>query len=183
MNINLIGMRGVGKSNVARRMSVLTKMPVMSTDTLVTYETGLTIPEFVAERGWAQFREQELAIVQRLGRMSGVIVDCGGGIMVDLDDAGDEVFSERKVRALQESGPVVWLRSDIARLAAKTADDPERPNLDARRSAEAIMRAREPWYERAATWHITVDRGQRQAAAEAITSRFELWPPASSPGL
>ena len=35
MNINLIGMRGVGKSNVARRLSVLSKRPVMSTDTVI----------------------------------------------------------------------------------------------------------------------------------------------------
>lgn len=183
MNINLIGMRGVGKSNVARRMSVLTKRPVMSTDTLVTYETGLSVPDFVAERGWAAFRELEYDILTRLGHMSGLIVDCGGGIMVELDADGNEVYSERKVAVLQAGGPVVWLRSDIARLAAKTANDPERPNLDATRSAEAVMRRREPWYAQAATWQLTVNPGQRQAAAEKITSTYELWPPASSPGL
>lgn len=183
MNINLIGMRGVGKSNVARRMSVLTKMPVMSTDTLVTYETGLRIPDFVATHGWAQFREQEYLILTKLAHMSGVIVDCGGGIMVDLDAEGQESFSSRKVAVLRDGGPVVWLRGDIARLAAKTEGDADRPDLDSTRTAEAIMRSREPWYDEAATWRIDVERGHRQAAAEAITEKYDLWPPTSSPGL
>ena len=57
MNINLIGMRGVGKSNVARRLSVLTKRPVMSTDVLIEYESGMGLPQFVAARGWRAFRD------------------------------------------------------------------------------------------------------------------------------
>lgn len=183
MNINLIGMRGVGKSNVARRMSVLTKMPVMSTDTLITYETGMSVPEFVAAHGWTQFRERELEVLTKLAPLSGIIVDCGGGIMVDLDADGHEVFSFPKVEMLRDGGPVVWLRGDIARLAAKTIGDADRPELDSRRSAEAIMRAREPWYEQASTWQITVERGQRQAAAEAITDHYQLRPPPTSPGL
>ena len=35
MNIIMIGMRGAGKSNVSRRLSVLTKRTVLSTDTLI----------------------------------------------------------------------------------------------------------------------------------------------------
>ena len=52
MNIVLIGMRGVGKTNIARRVCFLTKRPVMSTDVLVEYEVGLPIPELVAQQGW-----------------------------------------------------------------------------------------------------------------------------------
>jgi len=179
LNINLIGMRGVGKSNVARRLSVMCKWPVMATDVLVSYETGLSIPDFVADQGWAQFRELEWRIVTRLAQMSEVIVDCGGGVMVDLDDAGEEAYSERKVAALHAGGPVVWLRGDIERLAAKTAGDPQRPDLHAHRSAAEIMRRREPWYAQAADWSIEVRPGERQAAAEAIAARYDLLPPAA----
>lgn len=176
MNINLIGMRGVGKSNVARRLAVLTKRPAMSTDVLITYESGLSIPDFIAASGWAAFRELELQIIRKLAAMTDVVVDCGGGIMVDLDVDGEEVYSQPKVAALQAGGPVVWLRGDIERLAAKTAGDPERPDLHEHLSAAAIMRRREPWYAQAADWSIEVHPGQRQAAAESIAAHYELLP-------
>jgi shikimate kinase len=178
LNINLIGMRGVGKSNVARRLAVLTKRPVMSTDVLIAYESGLTIPDFVATSGWAAFRDLEWQITGKLASMTDIIVDCGGGIMVDLDAAGEETFSERKVAELQAGGPVVWLRGDIERLAAKTAGDPARPDLHAHMSAAAIMRRREPWYAQAANWSIEVHPGQRQAAAESIAAHYGLLPTA-----
>ena len=100
MNINLIGMRGVGKSNVARRLSVLTKRPVMSTDVLIEYESGLPVPQFVESRGWRDFRDLEFTIIAKLAEMDGIIVDCGGGALVDLDAAGDE-----RVEELRDEGP------------------------------------------------------------------------------
>ena len=173
MNIQLIGMRGVGKSNVARRLSVLTKMPVMATDTLVTYESGLTVPQFVEVHGWAAFRDLEHVILGKLASLDGIIVDCGGGIIVEIVE-GQETYSERNVDVLRRMGPIVWLRGDIARLAAKTAGDPTRPSLDATRSAEAVMRAREPWYAQAAEWSVDVEPGRRQQAAMAVAAHYEL---------
>ncbi len=173
MNINLIGLRGVGKSNIARRLSVLTKRPVMSTDTLIEYESGMPLVDFVAARGWPAFRDLEYEIVAKLARLDGLIVDCGGGVIIDLDDEGLEVFSTRKVAALRAGGPIVFLEGDIARLAAKVADDPTRPSLDAARSAEAVMRARAPLYRQAADTTLFVERESRPQVAWAIARRVE----------
>jgi shikimate kinase len=172
MNINLIGMRGVGKSNVARRLSVLTKRPVMSTDVLIEYESGISVPQFVESRGWRDFRDLEFEIIVKLAELDGIIVDCGGGALVDLDAGGDEVYSSRKVQALRDGGPIIYLEGDIARLAAKTAADPNRPVIDERFSPEAIMRRREPFYRQAADWTIFVERETRQEAAEAIAAKY-----------
>jgi broad-specificity NMP kinase len=75
MNIVLIGMRGVGKTNIARRISFQTKRPVMSTDVLVEYETGQSIPAFVAEHGWTAFRDAEHEVVGKLSRLDDLIID------------------------------------------------------------------------------------------------------------
>lgn len=174
MNINLIGMRGVGKSNVARRLSVLTKRPVMSTDVLVEYESGLPVPEFVRARGWREFRQLEFEIIAKLAEMDGIIVDCGGGALVDLDAGGEEVYSARKVQALRDGGAIVYLEGDIDRLAAKTEADPTRPVIDPLLTAEAVMRRREPFYTAAADWTIFVERETRQQAAEMIAEKFDL---------
>lgn len=176
MNINLIGMRGVGKSNVARRLSVLTKRPVMSTDLLVEYAFGMTIPELIArnESDWRVFRDAEFEVVKQLAVLDGLIVDCGGGVIVDIDDSGAETYSSRKVDMLRSAGPVVWLQGDIARLAAKTVNDSSRPSLHAQHSAEQIMRSRLPFYEQAADFDIFVEQGHRQEVATAIASHYGL---------
>lgn len=172
MNLALIGMRGVGKSNISRRLGFAAKRPVLSTDLLLEYETGTTIPQFVTDHGWPLFRQREFEIVSRIGALDNVIVDCGGGIVVDLDDDGREVFSDRCVTALRARGPVVWLRGDIDRLAAKTAADPHRPPLDAGRSMSELMRAREPFYARAADVVIDVEGRKRSRLARELALQF-----------
>lgn len=179
VNINLIGMRGVGKSNVARRLSVMAKMPVMSTDALVEYETGRTVVEFVADHGgdWRPFRDLEYHVLGKLAAMDGLIIDCGGGIVVDLGPDGEEIYSERKVRRMRAIGPVVWLQGDIERLAAKSEADPARPSLHASRTAIEIMERRRPWYEHAADHRVFVHQGMRQAVADELALKFRLTEP------
>jgi shikimate kinase len=172
VNIVLIGMRGVGKTNIARRVSFLTKRPDMSTDVLVEYESGLKIPQFVERHGWAAFRQTEFDVIKKLSELDGLIIDAGGGVVVDLDDDGDEVYSDRKVALLRSRGSIVFLRGDIDRLAAKVQGDPSRPRLDARRSAGDLMRARMPFYEAAADWIIDVEARQRSDIAQQIAKRY-----------
>ncbi|MEW7977375.1 MAG: shikimate kinase [Candidatus Sedimenticola endophacoides] len=171
MNIVLIGMRGAGKSSISRRLSLLTKRPVISTDLLIEYEDdGLGIPGIVAEQGWAAFREQEFRVIEKVTRLDNLIIDCGGGVIVDLDQGGNEIFSERKVSLLRTSGRVVWLKGDIARLAARVQGDPSRPALDAVRSAEEMMRRRLPFYEMAADLVIDIETDKRKRLAKRIAA-------------
>lgn len=173
MNLALIGMRGVGKSNISRRLAFLTKRPVLSTDLLVEYETGFTIPEYVADHGWHSFRQRELAVIERVGAMDRVIVDCGGGVVVDVDpDTGTEVYGEAKVAALQARGPIVWLRGDIERLAAKTAADQNRPSLSDDVSMADLMRRREPFYRAAADVVVDVEGNKRSIMAIDLALQF-----------
>lgn len=172
VGVALIGMRGVGKSNISRRLGFLTKCPVLSTDVLATYESGLSIPDLVAAQGWPAFRDLEHHIVARLTALPTAIIDCGGGIVVDLADGGNECFSERNVARLRQLGPVVWLRGDVARLVAKTAADPNRPTLDERQDALAMMARRQPWYESAADVIIDVEGRKRSHIAVELALQF-----------
>ena len=166
MNIVIVGMRGAGKSNVSRRLSVLTKRPVFSTDTMAEYEEGgKTIADIVNDSGgdWRAFRDLEYRILQKIARIDGVIVDCGGGIVVDLDDVGREIFSERKINLLKRSGPIVWLKGDIERLVNKVETSAARPGFGELREVEAMMRRREPFYEQAADLAIDIEGGRPRA--------------------
>ncbi|MBF0614216.1 MAG: shikimate kinase [Magnetococcales bacterium] len=158
MNIVLIGPRGVGKSSVARALSRLCRWPVCSTDLLISYDNrGSSIPDIVhsARDGWRHFRDLEYAVVVKVARLERVIIDAGGGVVVDLDAEGAEIYSERKMKVLQACGFVVYLTGDPARLAARVALDPNRPALSAHHSEEAVMRRRDPFYRRAA--HLVID--------------------------
>jgi len=176
MNIILIGMRGAGKSNVSRRLAVLTKRTVLSTDTLIEYENAAkTIAQIIADNkgNWRAFRDMEYAVVKKIAAMDGVIVDCGGGVIVDLDKNGNEVFSKRKVEALKKSGTIVWLKGDIKRLVEKVKNKAERPTLDLTRSTEETMRRRLPFYEKAADIIIDIEGKKRPELAEMIVEFFE----------
>ncbi len=177
MNIVLIGMRGVGKSNISRRLSLLTKWPVLSTDLLIEYENGgKSIQEIMAENGgdWKIFREMEFQVVQKIARFDQVIVDCGGGVIVDLADDGSEIYSERKVNLLKDKGQIIWLKDDIEYLASKVKGDQRRPTLDETKSAEEVMRRRLPFYEQAADLVLDVaGRGRRKTSRKLYEKIFQ----------
>lgn len=168
-NYVLIGMRGTGKSNLSRRLSVRTKRQVLATDLLIQYENGgRAISDIVADGDWRQFREMEFQVIQKVAAMDGVIIDCGGGVVVDLDENDREVYSTRKVETLKSNGILVWLKGDIPRLAAKVAHDERRPVLDRSQPEEKVMKRREPFYERAADIIIDIEGRRRKALVKDL---------------
>lgn len=181
MNIVLTGMRGVGKSNISRRLCLLTKWPVLSTDLLIEYENGgKSIQEIIAEHDgdWRAFRQMEYEVVQKISRFDQVIIDCGGGIIVDVAEDGSEIYSERKVELLKANGRIIWLKADIERLAAKVKGDQSRPSLDDTRSAQEVMLRRLPFYRQAADMIIDVEgRGRRKTARKIYRHIFQQEPP------
>lgn len=179
MNITIIGMRGAGKSNVSRRLSVFTKRPVFATDTMVEYESGgVPIARLVATEGWPAFRELEYLVLEKVLRLDGIIVDGGGGIIIDLAD-GREVYSERKASLLRQSGPVIWLRGDVERLVRKVEAKGDRPPLPTE-DLMAMMRARQDFYRAAATHTIDIEGKRREDIALEILDLLGM-EPAGSP--
>ncbi len=159
-NLALIGGRGCGKTSISKRIALANRgFQFFSTDALIRYEAGgQTIPEIVEAHGWRRFRDLEFEVLDKLVKMrSGVLLDCGGGITVDLDEQGDEIFSERKVERLRADSIVVYLKRDHQFLADKIAGDTNRPDLSETKSFLEIMARREPWYVQAA--HHVVECG------------------------
>lgn len=161
-NLVLIGGRGSGKSALSRRILRANKhFTLFSLDALIRYEAGgLSIPQIIGTRGWAHFRELEFDVVSKVSSIpGGALIDCGGGVVVDVDDAGREYYSERKVNALKTHGRIAYLRRDLEYLAARIQNDPERPALSDTISFREIMERRDPWYRRAAD--VVIECGTR----------------------
>jgi shikimate kinase len=179
MNIVLIGMRGCGKSNISRRLSVFTKRNVLSTDVLISYENqGNDITTIIEKnRGdWRVFRELEFLIVKKAVALNDLIIDTGGGVVVDLDLNNKEVFSHRKVKLLKQSGLVIWLKGDISVLVKKVSEDINRPQLNNATSDIILMEKRLPFYKEAADIVIDVDGKKRKEVTQEIMAILKNYP-------
>lgn len=174
-NLALIGGRGCGKTSISKRVSLANRgFMLFSTDALVRYEAGgSSIPEIVEEHGWQRFRDFEFEVLDKLTKMkSGLLLDCGGGIVVDLDEHGEEIYGDRKVDLLRRDGIVIYLRRDHEYLAARIAGDKNRPDLSETRSFLEIMARREPWYMQAAHHVLDCGDASKNEIANEIVKLF-----------
>lgn len=177
MNICLIGARGVGKSRTARRLGVLLKRPVISTDLLVSYECGgKSVAAIIRKKGggvaaWRFFRQKEFEVLREAVKLKNVVIDCGGGIVVDIDRRGRERFSGRKVRLLRKKNIVVWLKGDARKPVKK--NDARRPALSGAANPGDIMKRRKPFYAKAAHLAIRTDSAGAKTLARRIIRRLK----------
>lgn len=174
-NLALIGGRGCGKSSISKRLARTNRnFMLFSLDALIRYENhAASIPEIVEDQGWPAFRDHEFDVLQKVSDFkSGALIDCGGGVVVDLDKEGNEIFSERKVEALKRHSLVVYLRRDPEYLISRIEDDPNRPALSDRESFLELMSRRAAWYESAADWVLECAEREKTDLADEILAWF-----------
>nr|MBP9719249.1 shikimate kinase [Candidatus Levybacteria bacterium] len=130
MNIVLIGMRGSGKSTIARKLSKKLGKPYVEIDKLIAKRFETTIPAMVAAHGWEYFREKESEITKEVSAMDNVIISTGGGVVLRAENS----------MALQKSGKLFYLRCTIATLLKRIGHDKNRPALTGQSSLEEEMK-------------------------------------------
>jgi len=179
-SITIIGIRGAGKSNVSRRLAVMTKRSVFATDSMLEYESGDDpIAQVVREVGWPEFRRREQEVLRKIVRVPDIIIDAGGGLVVRLDELGAERYNEENVALLRRAGDVFWLRGDVERLVAKVEAKGDRPALASPDELLALMYRREEFYRKAATAAIDIEGKRREDIALEILDQLGLRPAGS----
>ena len=102
----LIGGRGCGKSSVCRLLRAADKrFTLLNLDEMIARKAGTSIPEIVQGKGWVYFRELEFQVCREVAGQAvcdgeWLLIDAGGGVVVDLDEEGNEMYSTRKVGGL-----------------------------------------------------------------------------------
>ena len=165
-NLVLIGYRGTGKSSVARALASRRRRAVASSDQELTIRAGMSIPDFVAAHGWDGFRDLEEQVVAELCARPGIILDCGGGV----------ILRPANRAALRRSGRVVWLKASPQIIRARIADSTERPSLTGKSFLEEIsevLAVREPLYAETAHWTLDGDPLTVAEMAEGILAWWE----------
>lgn len=160
--IVLVGLMGVGKSSIGRRLAVALDLPFRDTDDEIEAAAGRTIPEIFAERGEAEFREGERRVIARMLDEPPHVMATGGGAFVQ--DATRRLIKEKAIS--------VWLHADVDVLVRRVARKDNRPLLkgkDARAVLSDLAEKREPYYAEADI-HISTGDTPHNAAVEAILS-------------
>lgn len=176
-NLALIGARGAGKSKLSRKLTKRLDLPCFSTDTLIIYEfEGLPIDKLVEKEGWKGFRDCEHRVLKKLCAMDDLLIDCGGGILVEAPKraGGQEALSKRKLDLLRKNCFVVYLRRPIEYLMAKVKPDPNRPSLGA--DYQALLERRMPWYEDASDLIVDLEKESAAKSAERVLTLLEKHP-------
>ena len=164
--IALVGLMGVGKSSVGRRLAGALELPFRDADAEVEAAAGRSISDIFAELGEAAFREGERRVIQRLLDQPPHVLATGGGAF--MNDQTRELIKSKAIS--------IWLKADLDVLARRVARKDTRPLLagkDPLAVLQAQAEARYPFYSQAdiivetgdAAHHVTVDQVIRALAA------------------
>jgi len=118
-NIVLIGFMGSGKSVIARELAKRLKVEMISTDALVEAREGQLIHEIFKSKGEAYFRNLESDIVREISSRRGVIIDCGGGV----------VLRKENLPHLKANGIVFYLQATPEVIYERIKHEGHRPLL------------------------------------------------------
>ncbi len=144
--IALVGLMGVGKTTVGRRLAKALNVPFYDSDEEIESASGRTVAGYFRDHGEAEFRAGERRVIARLLDDTSLVLGTGGGAFIP-----DET---REI--LQNKALTIFLKGDFETLFARVSKKDTRPLLQVpnpRSVYKELMDSRYPIYEQA---HITV---------------------------
>jgi shikimate kinase len=145
----LVGLMGVGKSTVGRRLAKRLGLPFVDSDSEIEEAVGLPWGELFERYGEQDYRDGERRLVARLIDGQVRVIATGGGVFVD----------PRTRTLLKERAITVWLDAPVDVLAERTARRNTRPllkNGDRKKTLEKLAKLERDAYAEA---HIHVRSG------------------------
>src|SRR5213080_3930046 len=78
-SVVLVGMMGVGKSTIGRRLSSRLRLPFVDADVEIEAAAGMSIPDIFETHGEPHFRDGEARVIARLLDSGPAVLATGGG--------------------------------------------------------------------------------------------------------
>lgn len=162
----LIGLMGVGKSTIGRRLAGRLRLPFADADDEIVAAAGMSVTDIFARFGEPYFRDGERRVIRRLIDGRPKVIATGGGAFLNGD-----------TRALiLDQAVAVWLHADPAVLADRVRRRDTRPLLHGRNALEVLSdlaRVRDPVYAQAPI-HVASHRAPHEATVGAILKAIGL---------
>ena len=158
--IALVGLMGVGKSSIGRRLALALDLPFRDADSEVEAAAGRTISDIFETFGEQAFREGERKVIARLMDEGPHVLATGGGAFIN-----DETRALIKGRAIS-----VWLKADLELLARRISRKDTRPLVRGKDPLEVLRELAEVRYPIYAQADVRVETGDtpHHEAVEAI---------------
>lgn len=154
-------MMGAGKSTIGRALARELDCVYLDSDEQVMLRTGRSVPELFAERGEASFRAEEKRVLdEAVASDIPAVVSVAGGAVLDPDNR----------ETIRGAGTVVWLRAEVATLAARVGTGAGRPLLgdDPAAALARLYEERRPLYAELADLVVDVDAVAPDEAVKQI---------------
>ncbi|MGN6375784.1 MAG: shikimate kinase [Sphingomonas sp.] len=163
--IVLVGLMGVGKSTVGRRLASRLGLPFVDADTEIETAAGMTIAEIFDSFGEAYFRDGERRVIARLLDGQPKVIATGGG-----------AFINDETRALiLETGLAIWLDAAVDVLVDRVQRRDTRPLLRHRDPGEVLSelaKKRNPIYALAPI-RVPSNQAPHEVTVNAILKALE----------
>ncbi len=161
----LVGLMGVGKSTVGRRLARRLALDFVDSDAAIEDASGYSAAEVFERFGEQDFRDGERRLVARLVEGDVRVIATGGGAYVD----------PRTRQLLNERAITVWLDAPVEVLAERTSRRDTRPllrNADPKGTLERLNDERRPSYAEAHIYVKSSD-GPHGDVVERIVAAIE----------
>ena len=165
--IVLVGLMGVGKSTVGRKLADLLDTGFIDADEAIETAAQRSVSEIFAAHGDAYFRDGEQRVIARLMAEGHGVIATGGGAFVDAETRA----------MILEKGVTVWIRATVETLVKRTGRRNSRPLLregDPQAILNRLADERDPLY-RQAPIHVNSEEGPHHATALRILEGIERW--------
>ena len=161
-SIALVGLMGVGKTTIGRRLAKRLDLPFYDSDDEIEQASGRTVKGYFKDHGEAAFRAGERRVIARLLTDGPLILSTGGGAFIPEDT--------RKI--LKEKSLTVWLEADHATLMDRVMRKKTRPLLDVPDPAAKMRELIDERYPIYAQAHIKVpaSTGTHMQTVERVMS-------------
>jgi len=158
-SIVLVGMMGVGKSSIGRRLAGRLGIPFVDADSEIEKAAGMSVADIFAHHGEADFRNGEARVIARLLDGGPQVLATGGGAFMNPN-------TRDLIRA---KGVSIWLRAELdvllRRINKRRNDRPLLQTADPEETLRTLLMEREPVYAQA---DLTVH--SREVPHEAIVA-------------
>jgi shikimate kinase len=162
-SIVLIGMMGVGKSSIGRRLAGRLGIPFVDADAEIEKAAGMSIADIFAHRGEADFRSGEARVIARLLEGGPQVLAAGGGAFMNAATR----------EAIRAKGVSVWLKADLdvllRRISKRRNERPLLQTGDPEETLRALLIEREPIYAQADLTVYSRDVAHDSIVADIIT--------------